>query len=66
MWLSFFVEYHMRIAHINYDYGSVGIGGAGVAASRFHRSILGKYRASEQNGGETAYNKKLFMILSGR
>lgn len=30
----------MRILHINYDYGSAGIGGAGVAASRLHRSML--------------------------
>lgn len=30
----------MRIVHVNYDYGSAGIGGAGVAASRLHRSML--------------------------
>lgn len=30
----------LRIVHINFDYGSAGIGGAGVAASRLHRSML--------------------------
>ena len=30
----------VRIVHINHDYGSAGIGGAGVAASRLHRSML--------------------------
>lgn len=30
----------MRIAHINFDYGLAGIGGASVAASRLHNSLL--------------------------
>jgi hypothetical protein len=30
----------MRVIHINFDYGSAGVGGAGVAASRLHRSML--------------------------
>lgn len=30
----------MKAAHINFDYGSAGMGGAGIAASRLHRSML--------------------------
>ena len=30
----------MRIIHVNFDYGELGVGGASIAAGRIHRGLL--------------------------